>query len=67
MKNIFLSRPTSIDEKYKPGLDGFIRFLQGKEISPRTLGTTDYPTNAPMDEVITLLKKCEGAIVLGYP
>lgn len=67
MRNVFLSRPTSIAEKYKPGLDGFIQYLKGKEIAPRTLGTTDYPTNAPMDEVIALLRKCEGAIILGYP
>ena len=67
MKNIFLSRPTWIDTKYKQGLDGFTRFLMAHNFTPRTLGTTDYPTNSPLDEVIALMKKCDGAIILGYP
>lgn len=67
MNNIFLSRPTWIDEKYKPGLEGFIRFLTAQNFSPRTLGTTDYPTSSPLDEVIALMRRCDGAVILGYP
>lgn len=67
MKDVFLSRPTWVDQKYKQGLDGFIRFLEIQNCKPRTLGTTDYATISPLDEVISLMKKCSGAIVLGYP
>lgn len=67
MNNIFLSRPTWIDTKYEQGLDGFIKFLKAQNFTPRTLGTTDYPTSSPLDEVIALMKKCDGAIILGYP
>ncbi|MGO5113789.1 hypothetical protein ACTQ33_01990 [Candidatus Avoscillospira sp. LCP25S3_F1] len=67
MRNIFLSRPNWIAPKYKEGLDDFIEFLRNQNFTPRTLGTTDYPTNSPLDEVITLMKSCIGTIILGYP
>ena len=41
--------------------------LESHEFRPRTLGTTDYPSKAPLDEVIELMAKCEGAIILGLP
>ncbi|HEQ3590677.1 TPA: hypothetical protein VGT17_005440 [Vibrio harveyi] len=34
---------------------------------PRTLGSTDYPSKAPLDEVIEIMDECQGAIILGYP
>ncbi|XOQ45170.1 MAG: Nucleoside 2-deoxyribosyltransferase [Clostridium sp.] len=67
MKNIFLSRPNWLDKRYEKGLDGFIRLLQTHNLTPRTIGTTDFPNQSPMDEVIDLMKQCTGAIVLGYP
>jgi hypothetical protein len=36
-------------------------------LTPRTLGSSDYPSKAPLDEVIEIMDECEGAIVLGYP
>ena len=65
--DIFLSRPTWIGEEFKPGLDNFIRFLRSHSLNPRTLGTSDYPSDSPLDEVISLMEKCKGAIILGYP
>jgi len=41
--------------------------LENLALSPKTLGVTDYPSKAPLDEVIEILKSCQGAIVLGYP
>jgi hypothetical protein len=65
--NVFLSRPTWVGEDFRPGLDGFIGMLEGMGLHPRTLGTTDYPNKAPLDEVIALLNKCSGAVILGLP
>lgn len=65
--DIFLSRPTRIATEFESGLTKFIQFLWGHKLNPRTLGTTDYPTESPMKEVISLLQKCSGTIVLGYP
>lgn len=67
MIDIFLSRPTWVHAHFQPGLDGFIRMLKGFDLNPRTIGTTDQPRKAPLQEVIELLEKCKGAIVLGYP
>ena len=67
MTDIFLSRPTWIDTKYSKGLDNFLRFLKSHDLNPRTIGATDYPAESPLDEVITLMDKCSGAIILGYP
>jgi hypothetical protein len=67
MKDIFLSRPNWVSPIYSKGLDNFINLLKSHELNPRTIGTTDFPCKSPIDEVIELLKKCEGAIILGYP
>jgi hypothetical protein len=67
MTNVFLSRPTWIPPQFSRGVDGFIGLLRGLELNPRTLGTTDYPSRAPLDEVIDLMKKCRGAVILGIP
>lgn len=67
MINIFISRPTWISEEFKEGLTGFLTFLSTHEIKPKTLGATDYPTESPLDEVISIMDGCQGAIILGYP
>lgn len=67
MKNIFVSRPTWIPKAYEEGLNHFLGFLESKKLSPRTLGSTDYPTECPLDEVLGIMKQCSGAIILGYP
>ena len=67
MKSVFVSRPTWVDPKFQKGLDGFLRVLAGLDLQPRTIGTTDYPSKAPLAEVIKLMELCSGAIILGYP
>lgn len=67
MDDIFLSRPTCVSPQYEQGLKSFICFLQAHGLNPRTVGTTDFPNESPLDEVIKLMKHCTGAIVLGYP
>lgn len=66
--NVFISRPNWIPEAFRPGLTIFLsRLSNDMQLTPRTLGSTDYPTKAPLDEVIKLIDQCQGAIVLGYP
>ena len=67
MQPIFLSRPSWVAPRYRPGLDHFQTLLREQHLDPRSVGVTDYPTDAPMDEVIRLMKQCGGAIVLGVP
>lgn len=65
--NVFVSRPTWIPENCRKGLDIFIARLGDLGLIPRTLGTTDYPTKSPLDEVIKIMGQCRGAVILGYP
>lgn len=65
--NIFLSRPTWIHESYKLGLRTLGTQLSNLGLTSRTLGISDYPSKSPLDEVIDLMEKCQGAIILGIP
>lgn len=67
MLNIFVSRPTWVSSEFRKGLDNFLKFIEGHGFKPRTLGVEDYPTKAPLDEIIRLMEDCVGAIILGYP
>lgn len=67
MKNIFLSRPTWVGPEFVQGLEAFTSILKSYKINPKTLGVSDYPTNTPLDEVISIMDQCVGAIILGYP
>lgn len=65
--NVFLSRPTWVPPELARGHDGFIELLGTLGLIPRTVGTTDFGTLSPMDQVISLMNQCRGAIILGYP
>jgi len=67
MIDVFVSRPTWVSAEFEPGLTGFLGFLKNLEINGRTLGATDYPSKSPLDEVISLMDQCAGAVILGYP
>lgn len=67
MTDIFLSRPTFIPDNQKDGINSFLSLLDMMDLNPRTLGTTDYPNDAPLDEVLRILDDCSGMIVLGVP
>jgi hypothetical protein len=67
MDNIFVSRPTWVAPEFKKGLESFLKFLEGHDLRPRTLGASDYPSKTPLDDIISLIDECIGIIVLGYP
>lgn len=67
MIDVFVSRPTWIPGEFEAGLDRFVAFLDSHDLRPRTIGITDYPAASPLDEVISLMRRCRGAIILGYP
>lgn len=65
--NIFVSRPTWVDHKFEAGLEVFLTSIKNMGLTPRTLGSSDYPSKAPLDEVIEIMDECKGAIILGFP
>lgn len=67
MKDVFLSRPTWVAPEFEQGLEAFINILKSFKLNPRTLGVSDYPSRTPLDEVISIMDQCVGAIILGYP
>lgn len=67
MKEVFLSRPNWIPKSFEKGIENFYNFLKSGELNPRTIGQSDFPNESPLDEVINLMKKCQGTIVLGIP
>ena len=67
MIDVFLSRPTWLPDEFTNGLTRFLSFLKTHDLKPHTIGATDYPNQGPLDEVIALIDRCRGAIILGYP
>lgn len=49
------------------GIKNFYNTLKTAQLNPRTIGQSDYPTESPLDDVIKLMQKCQGTIVLGIP
>lgn len=67
MKEVFVSRPNWVPSEFDHGIKSFYALLKANGLNPRTIGQTDFPSKSPLDEVISLLHKCEGTIVLGIP
>lgn len=67
MKDIFLSRPNWVGPEFEQGLEAFTNIIKSYNMNPRTLGVSEYPTDTPLDEVISIMDQCVGAIILGYP
>lgn len=67
MIDVFVSRPTWIEERFRPGLQVFLARIKDAHMNPRTLGASEYPLNSPLDEVLAIIAECSGAIVLGFP
>ena len=55
MKSIFLSVLTNIPDDYKEGYDNFLNLLSLQNLTQRTLGTTDFATRTPLDELVELM------------
>jgi hypothetical protein len=67
MKNIFVSRPSWVSAEFEEGLNTFLRVLKSHDLTPRTLGSSDFPHESPLNHVIEIMHECSGAIILGYP
>lgn len=67
MMPVFVSQPTWVPPEHHLGLDKFKNLLRLRDLDPRAIGVTDQPSQLPLDEVIELMERCYGAIVLGIP
>jgi hypothetical protein len=63
---VFVSCPTKLSRQQIASRKIIIRELEKFGLEPRTLGTSDYPTDCPLREVYLLARKCSGGIILGF-
>lgn len=52
--NVFLSRPTWLPPDCVRGHEGFLEVMSALGLTPRTVGTTDFGTRSPLDQVIAV-------------
>ena len=65
--NVFLSRPTTIKNKFKKPYDAFLSHLLRSGYTDLRLGANQYTLDSPLTGVMKLMKTCRAAIILGYP
>lgn len=61
---IFLSKPTPICEEQEFFIDYLIEFLKSEGLEPRTLGVTDYDTNAPLKGIRRIMMESNGLLAI---
>ena len=67
VREVFVSRPTVIGTGFEAAYSGFERYMRRRGLACNRLGAGNYTLDAPLKGVISLMKQCVGAIVLGYP
>ena len=67
LTDIFVSRPTMITRTFEAEYAVVETWLRRKGYRARRVGADAYTMDAPLKGVMDLMKKCRGAIILGYP
>lgn len=65
MRSIFLSRPSTVTPDQEKFLKRLDRILTERNLTARTVGQTDYPNEAPIGKVRSVMLDCHGAIIVG--
>ncbi|MGD8780535.1 MAG: hypothetical protein PVH88_16400 [Ignavibacteria bacterium] len=63
---VFVSCPTSLNKIQEESLKIVLTELNKLSLERRQLGKSDYPTEAPLKEVVSIMKHCAGGIILGF-
>jgi hypothetical protein len=63
---VFVSSPTKLNATQQAVREAIFATLDSFGLEPRALGQSDYPTRLPLREVLTIAKRCAGAIILGF-
>ena len=64
-RDVFLSKPNALNAEQSAFCNRLQEILSERGLRARTLGETDYPNEAPVAAVKTVLRDCDGAIILG--
>lgn len=63
---VFVSRPSTLTDEQRKTQDALFAEFDHLGLEPRTLGQSDYPTEAPIGEVVALARHCAGGAILGF-
>lgn len=63
---IFVSAPTDLTGDQEASRKLILRELDKNGLEPRALGRSDYPTELPLREVLTIARHCAGGVILGF-
>ncbi len=64
--SIFLSYPKPINDLQVNFIEGFESFLIKNRLIPRTLGVSDYDTEAPLTAIRRLINESNGLITIAF-
>ena len=63
---VFVSAPTTLSDDQEASRKLILRELDRNGLELRALGRSDYPTELPLREVLTIAKHCAGGVILGF-
>lgn len=63
---VFVSSQSDLSDGQQKSHDIISNELQILQFELRSLGKTDYPTDFPLREVLSIAKHCSGGIILGF-
>jgi hypothetical protein len=63
---VFVSAPTVLTNDQEASRKLILRELDRNGLEARALGRSDYPTELPLREVLTIARHCAGGIILGF-
>lgn len=64
--SIFLSYPKPYLKEQEEFIERIIRYLEERELQPRTLGVTDYDMDAPLTAIRRLMLESNGLVTIAF-
>ena len=64
---VFVSKPRTVTESYRAGIDGFYTRITQLGFVARTLGVSAVGKTNPLEDIVELVDQTHGMIVLGWP
>ena len=63
---VFVSCPSRLSARQKLAAELIASQLENNKLAWRSLGRSDYPYEAPINEVVGMIRHCSGGVILGF-